>query len=166
MKRLEHVDLLLVSMSHQVVVGLPGDGQDRGAVQLGVVEAVQQVDRPGPAGGDADAEPPGELGVAAGGERGPLFVPALDEPDLLSVLPQRLEEPVDAVAGQAEAVSTPQSISFSTITSPVVFAIGCAPCPGGLSYSETADRPHRRAGGEPPIKCSKIQAKLLGWRYI
>ncbi len=47
-EELEQVDLLLVAHAHQVVVGLPGDGQHRGAVHLGVVEAVQEVDRPGP----------------------------------------------------------------------------------------------------------------------
>ena len=57
---------------------------------------------PGPAGGEADAEPAGELGVAAGGERGRLLVPALDEADLVLVLAQGLEDPVDPVAGQAE----------------------------------------------------------------
>ena len=49
LEELQQVDLLLVAHAHQVVVGLPGDRQHRGAVDLGVVEAVEQVDRPGAA---------------------------------------------------------------------------------------------------------------------
>ena len=44
-EELQQVDLLLVVHADQVVIGLPGDRQHRGAVHLGVVEAVQQVDR-------------------------------------------------------------------------------------------------------------------------
>ena len=101
-EELEDVDLLLEVRADHVVVRVPGDGQDRGVIELGVVEAVEQVDGPGPAGGEADAQPPGELGVAAGGEGRRLLVPALDEADLVLVLAQGLEDPVDPVAGQAE----------------------------------------------------------------
>ena len=102
LEQLEDVDLLLVVRADQVVVGVPGDRQHRGAVELGVVEAVEQVDGPRAAGGEADAQPAGELGVAAGGERRRLLVAALDEADLVLVLAQGLEDPVDPVAGEAE----------------------------------------------------------------
>ena len=72
------------------------------AVQLGVVEAVEQVDAAGPGGREADAEPAGELGVAAGHEGGGLLVAHLDEADLVLALAQGLHDAVDAVAGQAE----------------------------------------------------------------
>ena len=72
------------------------------AVELGVVEAVEQVDAAGAGGGEADAEPAGVLGVAAGHERRRLLVPHLDEADLVLALAQRLHDAVDAVAGQAE----------------------------------------------------------------
>ena len=81
---------------------MPGDRQHRLAVQLGVVQPVEQVDAAGAGGRQADAQPPGELGVAAGHERGGLLVPHLDEADLVLVRAQRLHDAVDAVAGQAE----------------------------------------------------------------
>ena len=70
-------------------------------VELGVVEAVQQMDRARPGGGQAHTEPAGRLGVAGGHEGGGLLVVDEDEAD--SVLsPQTLHDPVDAVAGQPE----------------------------------------------------------------
>ncbi len=50
----------------------------------------------------AIAQPAGELGVPAGDERGCLLVPHQDVPQLVRSRPQRLEEPVDAVAWKAE----------------------------------------------------------------
>ena len=81
---------------------MPGDGQHRLAVQLGVVEAVEQVDAARAGGGQADAQPAGVLGVAAGHERRRLLVAHLDEADRVLALAQRLHDAVDAVAGQAE----------------------------------------------------------------
>ena len=100
--RVEQVDFLLVAHPHQIMIGLAGDRQDGGVVHLGVVQAVQQVDRARAAGGDANAEPPGELGVAAGGERRPFLVTDLNEPDLLAQFPQRFHEAVDPVPWDAE----------------------------------------------------------------
>ena len=98
----QQVDLLLVVHAHEVVIRLTGDGQHRRPVHLGVVEAVEQVDRPRAAGGDADAQPPGVLGVGARVERGGLLVADLDEPDPVFDHPEAFHEPVDPVAGQAE----------------------------------------------------------------
>src|SRR5579871_739845 len=55
-----------------------------------------------PGGGHADAQAAGGLGIAAGREGRRFFVPHLDELDLVLILTQRLEEAVDAVAGEAE----------------------------------------------------------------
>ena len=79
-----------------------GDRQHRLAVQLGVVEAVQQMNAAGAGGGQADAEPAGVLGVGAGHEGRGLLVPHLDEADLVLARAQRLHDAVDAVAGKSE----------------------------------------------------------------
>jgi hypothetical protein len=98
----QQVHLLLVTHPHHVVVGLPGDRQYGRAIHLGIVETVKKVDRAGAAGGKADTEPPGELGVAAGHERRALLVSHLHEADALPQFPQPLHEAIDAIAGQAE----------------------------------------------------------------
>ena len=58
---------------------LPDDRQHRLMIGLRVVEAVQEVDGAGAGGGQADAEIPGEFGVAAGHECGHLLVLYLNE---------------------------------------------------------------------------------------
>src|SRR5262249_29319436 len=57
---------------------LPGDGDDRAGVHLGVGQAGDEVGRPGPAGGQADADLAGAAGVALGGEAAALLVPRQD----------------------------------------------------------------------------------------
>ena len=52
--------------------------------------------------GQADAEAPGCLGVAAGHEGGRLLVVDEDETDPGMVAAQGLHDPVDAIAGQPE----------------------------------------------------------------
>ena len=47
-KELIKVDILLGVRSDQVVERMAGDSEYRRTIQLGVVEAVQQVDSPGP----------------------------------------------------------------------------------------------------------------------
>ncbi len=100
-QRLE-VDLLLVAAAHGAAGGLADDGDDGHVVEFGVVEPVEQVDRAGPGGGGADADAPGELGVAHGLEGGHLLVAALDEPRLVVGLAEGGDDAVDAVAGVAE----------------------------------------------------------------
>ena len=77
------VHVLLGAGVDQVVEVVAGDGEHRLAVELGVVEAVQEVQPAGAAGGQADAEFAGELGVPAGHERRGLLVPDVDEPHLV-----------------------------------------------------------------------------------
>ena len=86
----------------QVVVGHAGDREHGLPVQLRVVEAVEQMEAAGPGRREADAEPAGELRIAARHEGGRLFVAHLDEADRVLALAQRLHDAVDAVAGQAE----------------------------------------------------------------
>src|SRR6185295_12961318 len=51
---------------------------------------------------EADTQAAGVLGVAAGHERGRLFVTDLDEADAILALAQRFHDAVDPVAWQAE----------------------------------------------------------------
>ena len=65
---------------------LADDRDHRRVVELGVVEAVEQVDRARARGRHAHADLARELGVGAGGEGGELLVAQLDELDLLADL--------------------------------------------------------------------------------
>ena len=60
----------------------PGDGQHRLAVELGVVQAVEQMNAARAGSRQADAELAGVLGIGAGHERRRFFVAHLDEADL------------------------------------------------------------------------------------
>ncbi len=73
-------------------------------IKFGVVEAIEQVNGSGSAGGGTDPDPAGELGVTAGLERGHLLVPGLDESGLIVGLLPGGEQTIDAVAGVAEHV--------------------------------------------------------------
>src|SRR5205814_1716812 len=73
------IDLLLIVAAQRRHRLLADDRHDRLVVELGVVEAVQQMDRSGPGRGDADADLAGELRVATRHERGHLLVARLDE---------------------------------------------------------------------------------------
>lgn len=107
------VDLLLEAGAEQLGGLHAGDGQHGHVVELGVVEAVQQMDPAGTGGGEAHAEPAGRLGVSGGHEGGGLLVVDEDEADLVPVAAQALHDPVDAVAGQSEdGVDAPGDETF------------------------------------------------------
>ena len=69
-------------------------------IQLGVIEAVQQVDRSGSRSREAHPNLSRELGVRTGHERGHLLVTNLDEVNVIGAV-ERADDPVDAVAGIA-----------------------------------------------------------------
>ena len=96
------VDLLLVARSERHAALLPDDRHDRRAVELRVVEPVQEVDGPRAGGGQAHTDLIRELRVAAGHERGHLLVADLDEPRVAVGAVERAEKAVDAVAGIPE----------------------------------------------------------------
>ena len=96
------VDLLLESRPEELGGLHAGDGQHGDVVELGVVEAVQQVEPARPGRGQADPEAPGRLGVAARHEGGRLLVVHEDEADPVLVAAQPLHDSVDAVTGKAE----------------------------------------------------------------
>ena len=83
---------------------LPGDRDHRGAVQLGVVEAGEQVGRARAGDGEAGRRPAGELAVGAGGERRGALVADADEPQLAALLgpAQRVGEAEVGVADHPE----------------------------------------------------------------
>src|SRR4051812_4366866 len=91
-----------------------GDGEHRSAVEFGVVESVQEMDAAGSASCDADTELSGELCIATRHESRGLFVACLDEPDLVLMSAERFDDPVDAVARDAEdGINAPIDESFN-----------------------------------------------------
>ena len=107
------VDLLLVGAAHRRALGLPDDRDHRHVIELGVVQPVEQMDRPWPAGRDAHADLAGELGESDGLERRHLLVPGLHELRVVACALPRREQPVDPVAGVPEDLSNvpfPQSV--------------------------------------------------------
>jgi hypothetical protein len=102
------VDLLLVVGPERHLVLLADQGEDGHVVELGVVEAVEEVDRARAGRGDADADLAGELRVPAGHEGGHLLVPDLRELGIVVCPFERAEEAVDPVTGVAvDAVDSP-----------------------------------------------------------
>ena len=69
---------------------LAGDGDERQRVHLGVGQAGDEVERPGPGGRHHDARLAGGAGVALGREDPPLLVPRQDRADPVAVARQRL----------------------------------------------------------------------------
>jgi len=102
LEQAQQVDLLLVITAHRAARGLPDDGHDRHVVELGVVQAVEQVDRTRPGGGQADSHLAGELGVADRLEGGHLLVPGLGEGRLVIGVPEGRDDAINAVARVAE----------------------------------------------------------------
>jgi hypothetical protein len=91
------VDLLLEVGAQRQPRLLADDGHDRLVVELGVVEAVEQVDRARAGRRHAHADLAGELRVRAGGEGGDLLVADLGELELRNLV-EGAEQAVDAVA--------------------------------------------------------------------
>ncbi len=96
------VDLLLVVAAETEPGLLADDRHDRLVVELRVIQAVEEVDRARPGGGEANASLTCELSVGAGHEGGHLLVADLDE--LGPVTPvlaaaEGTHDPVDPIAG-------------------------------------------------------------------
>ena len=81
---------------------MAGDREHRLPVQLRVVKAIEQMNAAGPRGGEADAEPAGVLGIAAGHEGGRLFVPNLDKANLSCRLRSASMMPLMPSPGKSE----------------------------------------------------------------
>src|SRR5581483_2759669 len=101
-KQLVERHILLRVRSNQVVKLQAGDRQDRLAVHLGVIQAIQQMDSAGAGGGDTNAEFAGEFRVAASHEGSGFFMPYLDEANFVLYFPEGFDKAVDAVSGKSE----------------------------------------------------------------
>ena len=91
------VEFLLVAGAANGRLGLTADRENRGMVQLAVVQTGDQVRRSGAARGQAHSQFAGELGVRDRHEGSHFFVPDLDKFDVVRPL-QRADHAVDAVA--------------------------------------------------------------------
>ncbi len=96
------VDLLQVAAAQGGGDHLPDDRDHRLAVELRVVEAVEEVDRARALGRQAHADLARVLGVAGRHERRHLLVPRRDELDPVRGPVERREDRVDPVPGVAE----------------------------------------------------------------
>ena len=67
--------------------------------------------------------PKSVFGVTAGHERGRLFVPHLNEPDIVLSFAQRFHDAVNAIAGKPENYIHPPFVIVSIKTSAAVVAI-------------------------------------------
>ena len=82
-EQLVELDVLLGMRADQIVERHAGDRQDRRAVELGVIQAVQEMDAAGTGGGEADAQPARKLRIRARHERRGFLVTHLDKADLI-----------------------------------------------------------------------------------
>ncbi len=94
------VGLLEVSTPELLAGDLGGDRQHRHATAVTVVQPVDEVQVARAAAACAHPEPPGQVRLGAGGERGGLLVPHRDPLDVVA-RPDRVRDPVEGVAGQA-----------------------------------------------------------------
>ena len=93
------IDLLLIVGSQRHPLLLADDRHHGLMVELGVIDAIEQMDRSRTRGRHADTDLARELGVCAGGKRGDLLVAGLDELDPVAHLVEGPDQPVDAVPG-------------------------------------------------------------------
>jgi hypothetical protein len=107
------------------VVRKAGDRDHGGAVELRVVETVEQMHAAGTRGRETAADAAGPFRVRAGHEGGGLLVSHLDESDRRRLLArvlasQRFHDPVDAVAWHAEdRVDTPRQQAVDQYVRPI-----------------------------------------------
>jgi hypothetical protein len=85
------------------------DGDDRRAVELGIVKAIQEMNAARTGSGEAAAKPAGIFGVGAGHKSRRLLMPHLDEADGIGTFPQGLHDAVDPIAGDSKnCIDTPR----------------------------------------------------------
>jgi hypothetical protein len=106
--------ILLRVRSNQIVKLQTRNSEYRLAIQFRVIETVQEVYASGAGSRNTTPELSSKLGVAAGHERGCLFMPRLDKPDALLVYPKCLNDSVYAIARDAEyGIDAPIDYSFN-----------------------------------------------------
>ena len=97
----DEIDFLLIVAAQRGARLLPDDRHDRLMIHLGIVKAIQEMNRARAGGGEANADFAGELGVRAGHERGHFLVPHLDEFDRVARPINGADDAVDAIAGKS-----------------------------------------------------------------
>jgi hypothetical protein len=90
------VEFLLIAGAANGRLGLTADRENRGVVQLAIIQTGNQMGCTGAARGKAHSQFAGELGVRNRHEGGHFFVPNLDELDVAGLL-KRADHAVDAV---------------------------------------------------------------------
>jgi hypothetical protein len=96
------IHALLKAHADEIVEGDSGQGDDRGAVQMRIVQSVQQMYGAGSGRPDAHAELPRVLRKTRRHERGRLFVPHPDIANAIAALAQGLDDGIDAIADDTE----------------------------------------------------------------
>lgn len=134
----DQVDLLLVVRAQRRALLLSDDGDHGLVIELGIVQAIEQVDGAGAGRGQADPDLVRELGVAGGHEGRQLFVAALDEVDRI-LAPEGGHDAIDAVA--RIAVDAPYAPLAQALEDEVSHGAGHA------HSFRWLDRPARRGGG-------------------
>ena len=86
----------------QIVKVVTGDRQHRLTVHFGIVQTIEQMNAAGSRSCQAYAQAAGEFCISAGHECGRFLVAHLNETDFILSRAQRLDDPVNAVAGQPE----------------------------------------------------------------
>ena len=102
LENLVEFDVLLCEGADQVVIRQPCNCEHGGAIELCVIESVQQMEAAGARCGQTDSQLAGKFGIAAGGESGRFLVAHLHEADFLLTCAQGLHNAVNAISGQPE----------------------------------------------------------------
>jgi hypothetical protein len=95
------IHALLITDTGEIVEGQAGQRHDRCAIEGGVVETIEQMDRTGSGRADTDAKPAGVLGKARRHEGRSFLMPHADIANAVGALAQRLDNGIDAVSDDA-----------------------------------------------------------------
>jgi hypothetical protein len=99
LKKLVELHILLRESMQKVVKLQARYREHRLSIELGIVEAIEQMNAAWSGRREAHAELSGPFGVSAGHERGRLFMADLDKADAVLALAKCLDNSVDPVAG-------------------------------------------------------------------
>ena len=102
--QLRRVDTLLVARPDQIMERHAGNRDNRRAIHVRVIQAVEKVDGAGARGADTDAKLAGVLGKARRHKGGRFLVTHADVLDPILTLAQRFDDGINAVTDDAEAV--------------------------------------------------------------
>ena len=96
------VHVLLRKGIDEIMKMMAGDRQHRLSIELGIIQAIKQMNSSGAGGGEAHPEFAGIFRITAGHERRGFFVPHLDKADFVLAFAKRFHNPVNAIAWQAK----------------------------------------------------------------